>query len=157
MRLGRQCPTKLTPLLAVVLSPILCVPGSLHGQTELPSKGGMSFATLGGSDVGNADSRTGLRLGASAILPRTTSLGLELGAGYAAKRATEEDLAVGSDLALGYVEAPPLLRFTPSVEGTISPHFSIGPAALRYRPCWQPGYHLWSMGVGLDLPRFHGQ
>ena len=132
MRLAPRYPRKLTPFLAVVLSTILCVPGSLRGQTEISLRGGMSLATLGGDDIGSADSRTGLRVGASAILPLTTSLGLETGAAYAAKGATEEEFGVELDLALRYLEVPLLLRFTPSVEDTISPHVSIGPA-LAFR------------------------
>ena len=77
-------------------------------------------------------SYTGLKVGASAILPLTTSLDLQLGAGYAVKGATEQEFGVDIDLELGYLEIPLLLRFNPSVTGTISPHFMIGPA-LSFR------------------------
>ena len=123
---------KQTSLFAIVLPVILCLPAGLRGQTEVSLQGGMSLATLGGSDIESADSRAGLRVGASAILPLTPSLDLQLGAAYAAKGATEQGFGLEVDLELGYLEMPLLLRFSPSAAGTISPHFMAGPAlALR--------------------------
>lgn len=127
LRLG-----KLALLLTLPLSVSLLAPGRAWGQTTLLFQGGASLATLGGSDAEIADSRAGLRVGASAILPFANSLDLQLGAAYAAKGATEQEFGADLDFSLGYLEIPLLLRFTPSVAGTISPHFLIGPAlALR--------------------------
>ena len=110
----------------------LLVPGSVRGQTTLSLQAGAILATLGGSDAESPDSRIGLRVGASALLPLRTNLDLQLGAAYAAKGATEKELGVDIELALDYLEIPLLLRFTPSVAGTLSPHFTFGPA-LAFR------------------------
>ena len=132
LRLAHRRPLKRIPLFGFVLPVILCLPAGLRGQTEVSLQGGVSLATLGGSDVEGTDSRAGLRAGASAILPLTSGLGLELGAAYAEKGAAEQDFGVEIDLELGYLELPLLLRFSPSPAGAVSPHFMAGPAlALR--------------------------
>ena len=89
MRIARQLFQKLPPLLALALSVSLLVPGSVYGQTSLSLQAGASLATLGGSDVASADSRIGMRVGASAIFPLSANLDLQFGAAYAAKGATE--------------------------------------------------------------------
>ena len=71
-------------------------------------------------------------MGASAVFPLSPNLGLQLGGAYAAKGATEEEFGVDIALELGYLEIPLLLTLSPSVEGTISPRFSVGPA-LSFR------------------------
>ena len=128
MRIARQLFQKLPPLLALALSVSLFVPGSVYGQTSLSLQAGASLATLGGSDVASADSRIGMRVGASAIFPLSANLDLQFGAAYAAKGATQQDVAFEFD----YFEIPLLLRLSPSVGGTISPHFTVGPA-LSFR------------------------
>ena len=132
MRVAPQLFQKLLPLLALVLSVGLLVPGSVQGQTTLSLQAGGSLATFGGSDVESPDSRIGLRVGASALVPLRTNLDLQLGAAYAAKGATEDEFGVDIELSVDYLEIPLLLRFTPSFEGTLSPHFTIGPA-LAFR------------------------
>ena len=132
IRLAHRQPLKRTPLLAMLLPAVLCLPAGLRGQTEVSLQGGVSLATLGGDDADSPDFRTGLRVGASAILPLTTSLDLEIGAAYAAKGAAGKDFGVEIDIEFGYLEMPLLLRFSPSPAGTISPHFMAG-AALALR------------------------
>ena len=125
-------PPALFALIALTFSVGLFVPESVRGQMGLSLQAGASLATLGGSDVDSADSRIGPRVAASAIVPLRSNLDLQLGAAYAAKGATEQEFGVDVNLGLGYLEIPVLLRLTPSVAGTISPHFTIGPAlALR--------------------------
>ena len=93
MRIARQLFQKFPPLLALALSVSLFVPGSVYGQTSLSLQAGASLATLGGSDVASADSRIGMRVGASAIFP-FSAMDLQFGAAYAAKGATEQELGV---------------------------------------------------------------
>ena len=128
MRIARQLFQKLPPLLALALSVSLFVPGSVYGQTSLSLQAGASLATLGGSDVESADSRIGMRVGASAIFPLSANLDLQFGAAYTGKGATEHETGLDVLFELDYLEIPLLLRFTPSVAGTLSPHFTIGPA-----------------------------
>ena len=132
MRIALQLFQKLPPLLALVLSVGLLVPRGVQGQRSLSLQAGASLATLGGSDVESADSRIGMRVGASAILPLATNVDLQLGAAYAAKGATEQEFGVALAVDLDYFEIPVLLRLSPSVEGTLSPHFTVGPA-LSFR------------------------
>ena len=132
MRIARQLFQKLPPLLALALSVSLFVPGSVYGQTGLSLQAGASLATLGGSDVASADYRIGMRVGASAIFPFSANLDLQFGAAYVAKGATEHELGVDIAVELDYFEIPLLLRLSPSVDGTISPHFTVGPA-LSFR------------------------
>ena len=114
MRIVRQLFQKLPPLLALALSVSLFVPGSVYGQTSLSLQAGASLATLGGSDVASADSRIGMRVGASAIFPLSANLDLQFGAAYAAKGATKQELGVDVALELDYFEIPLLLRLSPS-------------------------------------------
>ena len=109
MRIARQLFQKLPPLLALALSVSLFVPGSVYGQTSLSLQAGASLATLGGSDVESADSRIGMRVGASAIFPLSANLDLQFGAAYAAKGATEQELGIDLAVELDYFEIPLLL------------------------------------------------
>ena len=131
MRCTPRVQRRALPVLALPLSAGLIAPGILEAQTSFSLQTGASLATLGG-DAENADYRTGLRIGASAILPLSSNLGLQLGGAYAAKGATEEEFGINGALELGYLEIPLLLTLSPSVEGTISPRFSVGPA-LSFR------------------------
>ena len=131
MRFTPEFLRKALPVLVLPLSAGPIVPRILEAQTSLSLQTGVSLATLAG-DAENADYRTGLRVGASAIVPLSSSLGLQLGAAYAAKGATAEEFVVDVALELGYLEIPLLLTLSPSVEGTISPRFSVGPA-LSFR------------------------
>lgn len=106
------------------------------------------MSTIAGDDVRGPDSRRGLTAGASAIVPLSSVLSLQLGAGYSAKGAAIADLGldVSFDLELGYLEAPLLVRVEPPVDGTISPHFMIGPVfALR------SGCHVTVVAEGVTL------
>ena len=128
MRLASPALQKLPRLFTLMLSAGVFIPRSVEGQTSLSLQAGPSFATLAGGPFDDG-SRTGFSVVASAILPFTTNLGLQLGTAYAARGATEAGyLAIDLD----YVEIPLLLRVSPSVEGAISPHFTIG-HALSFR------------------------
>ena len=132
MRPAAQLSRPHAPLCAVPVPVRLPAPGSARGQTTLPVPGGASLAPPGGSDVSSADSRAGIRDGASAVLPLRTHLDLQPGAAHAAKGATRQGIGVDVEPRLGYPALPLLLRSEPSVAGAISPHFRVGPApALR--------------------------
>ena len=154
MRIARQLFQKLPPLLALAVSVSLFVPGSVYGQTSLSLQAGASLATLGGSDVESADSRIGMRVGASAIFPFSANLDLQFGAAYTGKGATEHEAGIDLLLELDYLEIPVLLRFTPSVAGTLSPHFTIGPAlSLRVGCSASAGAEGFEISVDCDDER----
>lgn len=97
----------------------LLVRGSLQGQKNLSVQAGASTATLAGSEVESADSRGGIRVGASTLLPLRPNLDLQLCAAYAAKGATEQEFGVDVEFQINYLEIPLLLRFTPSIERSL--------------------------------------
>ena len=82
MRFTPKVLRKALPVLALPLSAGLIVPGILEAHTSLSLQTGVSLATLA-SDAENADYRTGLKVGASAILLLSSNLGLQLGSAYA--------------------------------------------------------------------------
>ncbi len=112
-----------------------CVASGLSAQTSLGVHAGASIATLGGSDVGSADARTGLSFGASVTFPMQGNLGIQIGAGYVQKGATESAEGVQVEFALDYIEMPVLLRIAVPTTGNISPHFLVGPAVSFKAKC----------------------
>lgn len=154
MRCTPKVLRKALPVLALPLSAGLIVPGILEAQTSLSLQTGVSLATLAG-DAENADYRAGLRVGASAILPLPSNLGLQLGGAYAAKGATDEEFGVDVALELGYLEIPLLLTLSPSVEGTMSPRFSVGPAlSFRISCSTDPGVEGVQISLDCDSAEF---
>ena len=111
-----------------VLSTALLGATGLAAQTTLGLHAGASIATLGGSDVSDASSRTGLNVGAALTFDLSPNLGLQLGAGYVQKGATATEQGVSIEFALDYIEVPLLLRIAVPTTGTITPHFLVGPA-----------------------------
>jgi len=129
-----------TVLRALVASlAMLPLAAGLAAQTTLGIHGGASIATLGGSDVGSADARTGMNFGASVTFPVGEILGIQLGAGYAQKGATENSEGADVEFALDYFEVPVLLRVGVPTTGSISPHFFAGPAVAFKAKCEASG------------------
>lgn len=119
---------------ALVLSMSLGT-ATLAAQSTIQFHAGASLATLGGSDVDNPDTRTGLNVGATMTFPVAPLLGIQVGAGYVQKGATESDGGVSVEVALDYVEVPVLLRVGVPTAGTISPHFVVGAAVAFKSKC----------------------
>lgn len=99
-----------------------------QAQTTLSVRAGASIATLGGDDVTDAESRTGMNVGAALTFGVSESLGVQIGAGYAQKGATST--ADGTDITfkLDYIEIPVLLSLGIPTTGSVSPRFYLGPA-----------------------------
>ena len=155
MRISSHLCRTLILLFALTFPVGLLVPGGLQGQTNISVQAGASLATLAGSDVASADSRAGIRVGASTLLPLRPNLDLQLGAAYAAKGATEREFDVDVEFAMNWLEIPLLLRFTPSIEGSLSPHFLIGPAlALRVGCSATAGTEGFELSVDCDDEEF---
>ena len=66
-------------------------PASIFGQTTLAIQGGLSRATVGGSDAENVDARIGITLGASATIPIQEKFSLQFGGNYVQKGAKTEE------------------------------------------------------------------
>ncbi len=93
-------------------------------QSLIALRAGLNFATLGSDDSNNPDSRTGLNLGASYLIPVSTNVGIHLGVAYSQKRAKDDDI----ELALDYLEVSTLLNLGLLSSGSVSAHALIGPA-----------------------------
>ena len=119
--------------LAVAL--LLAVAAPAFAQPVLTLKGGVNIATLSGDDVEDLESRTGLNVGASLLLPFTDVVGLEIGAAYSQKGAEEEELGVTGSFEFDYLEFPVLLRFGIPTESALSAHFLVGGALAFETGC----------------------
>lgn len=115
-------------VLAAALFALGLVPVTAQTQTTLSFRAGASIATLGGDDIPDADSRTGLNVGGGLTFGLSENLGVLVGATYAQKGATA--IAEGAEITfeLDYLEIPVLLQLGVPTSGSISPRFFLGPA-----------------------------
>jgi len=102
----------------------------LSGQISLGFQGGLSLATVGGSDLDDLDAgyRKGIGLGVFLELPVSDLLSIQPEILYLQKGTQESEQDVDYTFALDYVEIPVLLRINIPVEGTVAPYFLVGPA-----------------------------
>lgn len=91
-------------------------------QTVLGFHGGVNIANLGGSDVEDTSSRTGINLGASVLFSLAENVGLEVGAGFSQKGAEVSDPEVTGKFKLDYLEFPVLLRYGFPSSGSVGLH-----------------------------------
>jgi hypothetical protein len=117
-------PLRFLPVALLLSAP--AVP--LTAQVALDLHGGASFATRVGSEVGRAEGRTGLNVGASIVFPAGSTFAVQAGAGYVQKGATQPVEGRDMKLDVDYIELPLLLRATVSTSVAVSPHFMVGPA-----------------------------
>lgn len=99
-----------------------------RAQATLSLRGGATIATLGGDDVTEADSRTGMNVGAALTFGVSDNLGLQVGAAYVQKGGTATIDGAAATFRLDYVEFPVLLSLGIPTRGSISPRFFLGPA-----------------------------
>ncbi|MDE2769615.1 MAG: porin family protein [Bacteroidota bacterium] len=132
-------PFKFPVLLVLVFSASLIGATVARGQATVSVHAGGSFATWGGDDVKELEDagfdigyRTGVAVRASVVSPLTDLLGLQIGAAYVQKGASgevdEDDFYLEFTTDMDYLEFPLLLRFSPPLEGPLSPHLAAGPA-----------------------------
>lgn len=114
--------------LAAALFALGVVPVTAQTQTTLSFRAGASIATLGGDDVTDADSRTGLNVGGGLTFGLSENLGVLVGATYAQKGATATGDGAEITFKIDYLEIPVLLQLGVPTSGSISPRFFIGPA-----------------------------
>lgn len=115
-------------LFAVVVVLSTFIVTTTQAQTTLSVRAGASIATLGGDDVTDAESRTGMNVGAALTFGVSDNLGVHVGAGYAQKGATSTADGVDATFKLDYIEVPVLLELAVPTTGSISPRFFLGPA-----------------------------
>lgn len=114
--------------LAVGLVALAVVPVTAQTQTTLSFRAGPSIATLGGDDVTDADSRTGLNVGAGLTFGISENLGVLVGGTYAQKGASASGDGAEVTFKIDYLEIPVLLQLGVPTSGSISPRFFLGPA-----------------------------
>ncbi len=117
----RRVVALLVPLILVLGQPV-------QAQSLLALRGGLNFASLGGDDEDNPDSRTGLNLGASYLVPVSTNVGIQFGAAYSQKGAESTEEGIDVKLSLDYLEFPVLLNLVLPLSGSLSAHAVLGPA-----------------------------
>ncbi len=117
------------PLKAVLVTALfMTLPTVVAGQAGVGFRGGLSLATLGGDDVEDVDSRTGLNIGGFVNIPLSDVVGLQIGAGFVQKGAEETEFGVKFQIAVDYLEIPVLLTLSPPTSGNVGFNFYIGPA-----------------------------
>lgn len=88
---------------------------------------GINFATLSGSDIQDAKTRTGFTAGAYAALPIGTGVSFQPELLYSMEGAKTNTGENGA-LKLSYIRLPVMLRFAVPTAGTTRPFFAIGPS-----------------------------
>jgi len=88
---------------------------------------GINFATLGGSDIQDAKTRTGFTAGAYAALPIGTGVSVQPELLYSMEGAKTNTGSNGA-LKLDYLRVPVLLRFAVPTAGTTRPFVAAGPS-----------------------------
>ncbi|MDT8340023.1 MAG: porin family protein [Longimicrobiales bacterium] len=101
------------------------------GQAVLGFHGGVNIADLGGDDVSDTDTRTGLNVGASVLFPLSGNWGLYLEGSYSEKGAEFSDVDGSGALNLDYLEFPVLLRYGIPTSGPVGFHL-YGGGALSF-------------------------
>lgn len=96
---------------------------------------GIDFATLGGSDVQDAGSRTGLTIGGFATFHMNHRWGIEPELLFSQKGATEESGGDKVTLKMNYIEIPVLARFDLPTTGQVHPFFLTGPTLSFQTTC----------------------
>ena len=111
-------------------------PSPIFGQTTLAIQGGMSRATVGGSDAENADALIGITLGASATIPLQDKFSLRLGGNYVQKGAKIQDGGLEGKINVDYIELSGLgvFKLAPS-ESQASLYMLVGPSVAFNTKC----------------------
>lgn len=96
---------------------------------------GIDFATLGGSDVQNAGTRTGLTIGGSATFHIDNRFGIEPELLFSQKGASETSGGSKLTLKMNYIEVPVLARYDLPTTGQVHPFFLAGPTMSFQTTC----------------------
>lgn len=130
----RPNPPAMVPAVALALSTLFC-PTVVSAQSARPvSRGqygvmaGLNFAKLGGSDIQDAKTRTGLVAGAYAAWQLAPGWSFQPELLYSMQGAKGSDDFGETTVKLDYVGVPVMFRFSPSTASSTKPFLAIGPA-----------------------------
>ena len=131
-------------LMSIIVLAAMHYPIPTFGQTTIGIRGGVSRATVDGtvdgSDIDNADARTGIKFGASATIPIQDKFSLRLGGDYVQKGygfgGDLEGFSADADVSLDYIELSGLgvVNLTPP-ESPASVYVLAGPAVAFNTKC----------------------
>lgn len=131
----RNYPPKVLPAVAFALSTLFCgTVAPAQRVTRSAGRGtygvmaGVNFATLGGSDVENAKTRTGLVAGVYAAWPIANGLSFHPELVYDMEGAKASDPQTEATVKLDYVRLPLMLRYASPAGGSARPFLAIGPS-----------------------------
>lgn len=120
-------------LFSLTFLTVLLFAGSLLAQgSNIGIRGGLNIANLGGSDVENTDSKTGVNFGGFFHYAINEIFSIQPEVLYSAKGAkakfVEDGVTVDAKLNLNYIDIPVLLVVNLPVENaSIKPHLIVGP------------------------------
>lgn len=108
---------------------------SMEGSLEMPAYGiraGATFATLGGSDISNAKTRTSFVGGVYATWPVAGGFSLQPELLYSMQgtkgEGSSDGTAVSGTLQMDYIQIPLLGRYTFPMSGQTHPYVALGPS-----------------------------
>lgn len=89
---------------------------------------GVNLANVGGSDVDNSDTRTGLVAGVYASWPMQNGFSFRPSVLYSMEGAKASDLGIDATLRMDYVRVPVMFRYTWPMAGKSRPFVALGPS-----------------------------
>ncbi len=114
--------------------------------------GGATFATFGGDDVEDLDSKVGLTFGGFASFGVSRNLAIETGATFTQRGAKSSSSGVTEKVKLDYVEVPVLLSVRLPGASAVTPFFGAGPAVgFRVGCSFSASGGGTSVGTGCDV------
>jgi len=129
-----------------------------NAQFQFGAKGGLNFATITGSDAGNASTRVNVNLGVYARLPIAEKISLQPELVYSNQGASVN----GGSIAYNYLNIPVLLRFYagsgfsiytgPQVGFLLGAHYKTNGNSLNLKNLYNSGDFAWAVGMAYKIP-----
>jgi hypothetical protein len=127
-------------------------------QFQFGAKGGLNFATISGSDAGDASTRVNVNLGVYARLPLAEKISLQPELVYSNQGASFNNGAV----AYNYINIPILLRYYagsgfsiftgPQVGFLVGAHYKQNGNSLNVKNLYNSGDFAWAVGMAYKIP-----
>jgi hypothetical protein len=127
--------TTLVPALLLALAHAAFGQSTVGRPVRFGLLAGVNLASLAGSDAEGLDTRTGVILGPTFVLPIAAGVALDIGALFSMKGATSSVPGETAAIQMNYVEAPALLRFDVPAAGDVKPFLSGGAAVSFTLSC----------------------
>jgi len=135
---------------ATLFAASLAAPQASAQNIKLGVKGGVNIADLGGSDVGDTKTKSGLIAGAFAEFMIGDMFAVQPEVLYSQKGTKAAEAGVDAKLKLDYIEIPVLLKVNIPIEGSkVHPNVYAGPALAIKSSCKLSGSD-GSVSIDLD-------